>query len=180
MRRLTLYVPFAVLVLGTGLGIGLGLAEAPRTVPALADYRIGPIGHEITISATPGQRPRPASPLPGFLSTLPDSSGFRYELVLPGNGNADVSILVSPAPVSRGRGQRIIGEFDSIPQHRTTWDGRAADIGVIPCVTPAGSCPGFVGGFTVVTKSAWYNVFLFSLDQSVAERAIESIRLQES
>jgi len=29
MRRLALYVPLAVLMLGTGLGIGLGLSEAP-------------------------------------------------------------------------------------------------------------------------------------------------------
>jgi len=32
MRRLTLYAPLAVLLLGTGFGIGLGLSEAPTTL----------------------------------------------------------------------------------------------------------------------------------------------------
>jgi len=113
----------------------------------------------------------------GLLSFLPRSTEFRYELALPSQGRADISIVVSPMAVSSAQDHRIIDTYNNIPEHQTTWHGHPADLGVLPCTTPSGPCSGFVGGFTVVVGRTWYDVFLFSMDQQVAWRAIRSIRI---
>jgi len=72
-----------------------------------------------------------------------------------------VSIIVSPSPIPPARASWIIDSyFDNIPQKLVTWHGVPADIGVLPCSTPSGACPGFVGGFTVVRGTTLYNVFI--------------------
>jgi len=100
-----------------------------------------------------------------------------YELALPGNGTAAISIRVSPTPIPKAQARSTLSEFNNIPEHRTTWHGLPADLGVIPCTTPSGPCPGFQCGFTVFENRTFYNVFVFSMDQQTAMQVIGSIRI---
>ena len=109
---------------------------------------------------------------------MPHSSGLNYELDLPGNGTADVSIQVSTEPLLKAHARWIINDFfNNIPEHRTMWHGIDADLGVIACTTPAGPCPGFQGGFTVLVGRTLYDVFVFSTDRQTAERVVDSVRI---
>ena len=160
----------AIRVLGTVIALALfgGLLysacsnnQVVANIQALRTYTVGPPGHQIRISASPSQRPRTTpSPLTAN-GVVPGATNYMTSLSLPRGGKMQVSIIVSPSPIPQALASRIIDSyFNNTPQKLVTWHGVPADIGVVPCSTPSGSCPGFVGGFTVVLGTALYNVFI--------------------
>ena len=134
--------------------------EATVNSQDLRTYTIGPPGHQIRVAASPSQKPRTTpSPLTAN-GVVPGGRSYLTSLSLPRGGKMQVLVIVSPSPIPQALTSRIIDGYDNIPQKLTTWHGVPADIGVVPCSTPAGACPGFVGGFTVVLGTTFYNVFI--------------------
>ena len=88
---------------------------------------------------------------------------------------------IPSGPVTAGHAHWIINDFfNNDPERLTVWRGTAADLGVRPCSTPAGPCPGYVGGFQVFRSGVLYNVTLTSDDSGTAWAVLHSIRIPAS
>ncbi len=103
---------------------------------------------------------------------------YATRLALPGNGAVDVVVSVPTGPVAPAHARWIIGDyFNNDPEHLTTWHGTPADLGVRPCNTPAGSCPGYLGGLQVLRGGVLYNVTMASDSSDTVWTVIRSIRI---
>ena len=147
--------------------------------PNLKSYLVGPLGHQIRIDAAIGQHVAPAS-AGGHSAGSSALPGVNYatSLALPDNGNIEVAVSIPSGPVTADHARWIINDFfNNVPERLTVWRGTAADLGVRPCSTPAGPCPGYVGGFQVFRSGVLYNVFLTSGDSETAWAVLHSIRI---
>lgn len=144
-------------VLATGCRGPARLAAPPR----LAAYVLGPPGHRLAVAATPGQTvAAPSIRTTGADGIVPDGTVYQYQLRLPGTGDVRIEVVTSPGAIAANRAHWLINHyFNNIPAHLTTWRGRPADEGVIACTTPAGRCPGSIGGLDFVAGSAVYSVW---------------------
>jgi hypothetical protein len=146
----------------------------------LQTYIVGPVGHQLQIAAGPGQsvaHPTVRGPMPNGM--VPDATIYSYSLTMPTSGEVKIMVSVAPAAISAARAHRIIfGYFNNTPERLTTWNGLPADSGVRPCSTPAGSCPGYLGGIQVVSRDTLYDVFVDSVNSpETALAVIESFNI---
>jgi hypothetical protein len=146
----------------------------------LARYSVGPEGHQIGILAEAGQRIQPSS-VGGHSAgsaVIPGATNYATSLALPMGGDVEVAVSVPAAPVASAHTHWIINDyFNNDPERRTTWHGTPADLGVRHCNTPAGSCPGYVGGLQVFRNHILYNVTLASSSSQTAWAVLKSIRI---
>lgn len=86
---------------------------------------------------------------------------------------------MSPTPIPATTAHHLIYDFyNNIPAHLTIWHGIPADEGVIPCTTPAGSCPGYQAALTVLTGRALYDVRLGPRSAKEAHLVLNSVRIE--
>jgi hypothetical protein len=110
-------------------------------------------------------------------SALPGVN-YATRLALPGNGSIEVAVSIPSRPVTADHAHWIINDFfNNDPERLTVWRGTSADLGVRPCNTPSGPCPGYVGGFQVVRGGVLYNVTLTSGDSDTVWAVLHSIRI---
>lgn len=103
---------------------------------------------------------------------------FATRLTLPDNGGVEVTVSVPSGPVTKAHAHWIINDyFNNDPERLTTWHSTPADIGVRPCNTPAGSCPGYLGGLQVFRSGVLYNVTIASDSSDTVWAVIHSIRI---
>jgi hypothetical protein len=170
----------SVALAGSALALFGGLLSACSNsqAGALRTYTIGPPGHQIHVDASPLQEPRTTSDVspPSTDALVPGVlTNYGASLSLPGGGKVQVQINISSFSIPKARRHWIIDSFfNNTPEKPTTWHGVPADLGVVSCVTPSGSCPGYDGGVTVVRGTALYNVFIHSGSSSTAWAVIHS------
>ncbi len=151
-----------------------------QTQPHLDSYSVGPQGHQIRIAARAGQHLNPvvAGGSSAGTSLIPGAVNYSTTLALPNNGVVRVDISVPSSSVAPAHAQWIINDyFKNVPERLTTWHGIPADIGVRPCSTPAGPCPGYLGGLQIIQSGALYNVTFRSNSSDTAWAVIHSIRI---
>lgn len=172
MRQARLVILPALIV------VAIASTACSNVTGTLVGYTVGPAGHEMVLKASPGQKVQSTPPYLGN-GVLPHATQFSYRLVVPGGGVASIDIVVSPTAVLQAHARWIINDdFNSIPEHRTTWHGLAADAGVLPCTTPSGPCSGFQGGFTIFVGRTLYNVFVTSSSSSIANEVVRSVEVR--
>ncbi|HEX4216839.1 MAG TPA: hypothetical protein VHZ02_00600 [Acidimicrobiales bacterium] len=166
-------ITFPILLAATAMA---SCAQVSTSAPVarMQIYTVGPLGHHMQIAAETGQtvpRATVRGPLPdGY---VPDGTSYAYTLNLPGSGQVAATVTVSPSLISAARSHRIIyGFYNNIPERLTTWRGLPADAGIVPCSTPAGSCPGYIGGITVLKDNTLYNVFVDGVGSRAAAAAV--------
>jgi hypothetical protein len=109
---------------------------------------------------------------------MPGATNFATRLPLPRGGSVEVAVSVPAIPVPTAHERWIINDyFNNDPERRTTWHGSPADLGVRRCNTPAGLCPGYVGGFQVIRSDILYNVTVSSYSSDIAWAVIHSVRI---
>ena len=109
---------------------------------------------------------------------LPGAVNYATTLTLPDNGSVRVAVSVPSGSVASAHAHWIINDFfNNDPERLATWHGTPADIGVRPCNTPAGPCPGYLGGLQVFRGGALYNVTIDSESSDTAWAVIHSIRI---
>lgn len=148
--------------------------------PNLDSYSVGPRGHQIRIAAAPEQHLKPAvaGGSSAGTSVLPGAVNYAATLALPGNGSVQVTVSVHSRALAPAHAHWIINDlFNNDPERLTTWHGTPADVGVRPCNTPAGACPGYLGGLQVFRNGALYNVTISSESSDSAWAVIHSIRI---
>jgi hypothetical protein len=148
--------------------------------PNLVSYSVGPQGHQIRIAATAGQHLHPlvAGGSSAGTSVLPGAVNYATRLALPDNGAVQVTVSVPSGSVAPAHAHWVINDFfNNDPERLTTWHGTPADLGVRPCNTPAGSCPGYLGGLQVFRGGVLYNVTIASDRSATAWAVIHSIRI---
>jgi hypothetical protein len=92
-----------------------------------------------------------------------------------------VEISVSPGTIAAPHARWIINDdYNNIPEHLVSWHGAPADRGVIPCTTPAGACPGFQGGMTVLQDNVLYDVFLQTGSEATAWAVVNSFNIDSA
>jgi len=149
--------------------------------PNLDSYAVGPPGHQIRIAAAAGQHLNPvvAGGSSAGTSVLPGAVNYATTLALPDNGSVRVAVSVLSGAVAPAHARWIINDyFNNDPERLTTWHGTPADVGVRLCNTPAGACPGYLGGLQVFRSGALYNVTIFSDSSDTAWAVIHSIRIR--
>lgn len=147
--------------------------------PNLESYSVGPEGHQLRVAAAPGQQVGPAveGGHSAGSSVLPGAN-YATKLTLPDNGVLFVAVSVPSGPITPAHAHWIINDyFNNDPERLSVWHGAPADLGVRPCNTPAGSCPGFLGGFQVFRNGVLYNVTVVSNSSATAWAVIHSIRI---
>ncbi len=103
---------------------------------------------------------------------------YATKLALPDNGGVEVAVSVPSGPVAPAHARWIINDyFNNDPERLTVWHGTPADLGVRPCNTPAGPCPGYLGGFQAFRNGVLYNVTIASDSSDTAWAVIRSIRI---
>ena len=162
------------------LCLAAGLMAGCSSPPGLDSYAVGPPGHQIHVAAAAGQHLR--STMAGVLwarnAVLPGAVNYATHLVLPDNGWVQVAITVPSGSVLPAHARWIINHYyNNVPERLTKWDGTSADAGVRPCSTPAGSCPGYLGGLQVFRSGVLYNVTISSDSSDTAWAVIHSIRI---
>lgn len=160
------------------VGLAAILLAGCTSHPNLDSYSVGPHGHQIRVAAAAGQRPIPvvAGGRSAGTSVLPSSVNYATTLTLPDGGWVRVAISVPSGSIVPANAHWIIHDyFNNIPERLTTWHGVPADMGVRPCSTPAGSCPGYVGGLQVFRRGALFNVTIDSDTSDTAWAVIRSI-----
>jgi hypothetical protein len=148
--------------------------------PNLDSYVVGPHGHQMRIAAAAGQHRDPvvAGGTSAGTSVLPGAINYATTLALPDKGSVRIAISVPTRTVALAHAHWIINDyFNNDPERLTTWHGTPADLGVRPCNTPAGSCPGYLGGFQVFRSGTLYNVTIDSDNSSIAWAVIHSVRV---
>jgi hypothetical protein len=158
--------------------LAAGCSSQPQ--PHLDSYSVGPQGHKIRIAAAAGQHLHPvvAGGSSVGTSVLPGAVNYATSLALPNNGSVQVAVSVPSGAVAPGHAHWIINDyFNNVPERLTTWHGTPADVGVQPCSTPAGACPGYLGGLQVFRTGALYNVTIDSDSSDTAWAVIRSIRI---
>ena len=148
--------------------------------PNLENYSVGPQAHQIRVAAEAGQHLHPVVPggSSAGSSVLPGVN-YATRLDLPDNGGVEVAVSVPSGSVSPAHARWIINDyFNNDPERRTTWHGSPADLGVRPCNTPAGPCPGYQGGLQVLRGGVLYDVTIASDSSDTAWAVIRSIRIQ--
>jgi hypothetical protein len=168
-----------VFILGAATALLTG-CSSPSTLSDLASYSVGPPGHRVQIAAASELRPHTSVAGGTSVGTavLPGAVDYTTVLALPGNGRVRVSISVPPGAVAPAHARWIINSyFNNTPERLTTWHGEPADEGVRPCSTPAGACPGYLGGFQVFQDGSLYNVTIASGSSDTAWAVIDSIRI---
>jgi len=109
---------------------------------------------------------------------LPGALNYAITLTLPDNGRVQVAISVPSGPVTPAHARWIINDyFNNVPERLTTWHGNPADEGVQPCRTPAGACPGYLGGIQVFQGGALCNITIASGSSGTAWAVIRSIQI---
>jgi|GEM_PF-6391172 len=153
------------------------LASAACGGPSrLQTYTVGPAGHQILIAAAPNQKvPIPTMSGPTPNSVVAGATYYSYSLRLPGSGRVDVTVSVSRRAIPAAHARWIIQDFfNNVPERLTTWHGRPADAGVQPCSTPAGPCPGWVGGIQVLRDGTLYDVVVSADSKLTASAVVNS------
>jgi hypothetical protein len=166
---------FVVAFLCSGSVLMAGCSSSP----SLEGYSVGPEGHQMHIAAAVGQHLRPAMAggRSAGTSAMPGAANYATTLALPDNGTTQVAISVPSGPVAAAQAHWIINDlFNNDPERLTTWHGSPADVGVRPCNTPAGSCPGYLGGLQVFRSGVLYDVTVTSRSSDTAWAVIHSIR----
>jgi hypothetical protein len=167
----------AVLAVCLAATLAAGCSSQPQ--PRLDSYSVGPKEHQIRIAAAAGQDLEPVDAGGSSAGTwlLPGAINYSTTLALPNNGVVRVDVGVPSTSVTPALVHRIINYFNSDPYRLTTWHGNAADIGVRPCGTAAGPCPGYLGGLFVFQGGALYSVTIDSDSSDTAWAVIHSIRI---
>jgi hypothetical protein len=146
----------------------------------LASYSVGPQGHQIRIAAEAGQHVAPtvAGGTSAGTAEIPGASNYSTKLALPHGGTVEVAVSVPSRAVAPAHARWIINDyFNNDPERRVTWHGTPADLGVRRCNTPAGLCPGYVGGFQVFRDHVLYNVMVTSSSSDTAWAVVRSVRI---
>jgi hypothetical protein len=137
------------------------------------------VGHQLELAAVPGLHPalEVVSSPPSAFAILPGATNYAGALALPGGGVARVEISLAASPIAAAHARWIIHDFyNKTPERLVSWQSQAADRGVVPCSTPAGPCPGYLGGMTVLRGQALYDVFVSSGDRGTAWAVVRSFR----
>jgi hypothetical protein len=145
-----------------------------------ASYSVGPQGHQIRIVAGAGQHLAPAvgGGTSAGTAVIPGAINYSTKLTLPHGGAVQVAVSVPSHAVAPAHARWIINDyFNNDPEQRVTWHGTSADLGVRRCNTPAGLCPGYVGGFQVFRDHVLYNVMVNSSSSDTAWAVIRSVRI---
>jgi hypothetical protein len=148
---------------------------------SLKTYSIGPAGHQLEIAGAPSQHMNVTEVRtpPSRNAILPGASNYAGTVALPGGGKVGVGIGISPSAIPVSRAWRIIhGYFNNTPERLATWHGALVDRGIVPCGTPSGPCPGFLGGMAVLRDNTLYNVFVEAGNSSTAWAVINSFRIR--
>jgi hypothetical protein len=158
--------------------LGVLLSACSSGSSTLQTYTVGPAGHQMRIAATESQHvdasPLSKKPVAGS-ALLAGSVGYTGRLALPDNGSLQWSVAASPTTVPAAHARWIINDFfNNTPERRGTWHGMPADLGVRPCSTPSGPCPGYLGGIQVLSGNTLYSVFVSADDRATIWNAIHS------
>ena len=155
-----------------------GCSSQPKA--NLDTYSVGPQGHQIRIAAAAGQHLHPVvagGSSPGT-AQIPGAVNYSTILALPDNGVVRVDVSVPSGSLAPALAHSIIYDyFNRDPERLTTWHGSPADIGVRPCGTAAGPCPGYMGGLQVFQNGVLYNINFRNDSSDTAWVMIYSIRI---
>ncbi len=146
----------------------------------LASYSVGPLGHQIHIVAEAGQRVAPAvaGGRSAGTAVIPGATNYSTKLALLHGGTVEVAVSVPASTVAPAHAHWIINDyFNNDPERWVAWNGTSADMGVLRCNTPAGLCPGYVGGFQVFRDNVLYNVTVTSSSSAMAWAVVHSVRI---
>jgi hypothetical protein len=168
----------AVLAVGVAAILIAGCSSQPQA--SLDTYSVGPPGHQLRIAAAAGQHLHPAVAGGSSAGTarIPGALNYSTILALPDHGVVRVDVSLPTGPVAPALAHSIIHDFfNNVPERLTTWHGLPADIGVQPCGTGAGPCPGYIGGLQVFQSGVLYNVNIRNDSSDTAWAVIHSIRI---